>query len=516
VAVCNRRAIELLDLPGDLMAARPSVECILPLQWLWKAGAGALLDQPPLQACERKLPNGRIVEAHSSALASGGGWLTTLADITARRRAEEQVVFTAQHDALTLLPNRTVFRDKIEAAVAQAGRANPAAILFLDLDHFKAVNDTLGHPIGDVLLRMTADRLSTCVRELDTVARFGGDEFAVLQIGTQRAEDTAVLAQRILDILSSPYEIEGHTVSIGASIGVAMVPTDGSDPDTLLKNADIALYRAKDDGRGAYDRRLQERRKLETDLRAALLRKEFELFFQPQVDLASGEITGFEALLRWNHPTCGMMNPDEFIWLTEETGLIVELGEWALHEACHEAMTWPVDIRVAVNLSPVQFNSHDLVNSVVQALADSRLPAQRLELEITESVLLSHNAHNVGILHRLRELGVKVSMDDFGTGYSSLSYLRSFPFDSIKIDKSFIRDLPDDTNAAAIVKAITAMGTSLGMGIIAEGVERRDQLSRLQDEGCALVQGYLFSEPRPASDIPVLLKRFHTSNMLVS
>jgi predicted signal transduction protein with EAL and GGDEF domain len=374
-----------------------------------------------------------------------------------------------------------------------------------------------GHPVGDGLLRQVAERLSSCVRQLDTVARFGGDEFGVVQVGPDRVEDVATLAQRIIDVLSRPYEVDGYQVIIGVSLGIAMACTDGSDPDTLLKNADIALYRAKAEGRGVYrffapemDVRLQQRRKLELELHAALLNGEFELYYQPQLDLATERICGFDALMRWNHPTRGLVNPYEFIWLTEEMGLIVPLGEWALRQACREAMLWPYDVRVAVNLSPVQFNRHDLVRSVTKALADSGLPAQRLDLEITESVLLMHNAENLDILREMRALGVRISMDDFGTGYSSLSYLRSFPFDKIKIDQSFIRDLPHDKDAVAIVRAITALGTSLGMVTVAEGVERPDQLTRLRDEGCVEVQGYLFSVPQPASEIPGLLRRFHS------
>jgi diguanylate cyclase (GGDEF)-like protein len=422
----------------------------------------------------------------------------------------------ARHDALTLLPNRTVFRERVESAVAHASRATAAAVLFLDLDHFKSINDTLGHPVGDSLLCQVAERLSTCIRQLDTVARFGGDEFGVVQVGPDRVEDVATLAQRIIDVLSLPYEVDGHRVIIGVSLGIAMACADGSDPDTLLKNADIALYRAKAEGRGVYrffapemDARLQQRRKLELELHAALLNDEFELYYQPQVDLATNRICGFEALMRWNHPTRGLVNPYEFIWLTEEMGLIVQLGQWALRQACLEATRWPFDVRVAVNLSPVQFNRHDLVRHVREALAESNLPAKRLDLEITESVLLLHNAENLDTLRALRALGVRISMDDFGTGYSSLSYLRSFPFDKIKIDQSFIRDLPHDKDAAAIVRAIAALGTSLGMVTVAEGVERPDQLARLREEGCAEVQGYLFSVPQPASEIPGLLKRFH-------
>jgi diguanylate cyclase (GGDEF)-like protein len=536
VAVCNRRAIELLELSADVMEVRPHFDTVPPLRLLTdgfarsgprdvdteadadtNAGATCIADSPdPPHSYERELPNGRTVEVHSGKLAGGGGWMATFEDITARRHAEQQVVFMARHDALTLLPNRTTFRERVETAVVHASRATAAAVLFLDLDHFKSVNDTLGHPVGDGLLCQVAERLSSCVRQMDTVARFGGDEFGVVQVGPDRVEDVAMLAQRIIDVLSEPYEVDGHRVIIGVSLGIAMACADGSDPDTLLKNADIALYRAKAEGRGVYrffapemDARLQQRRKLELELHAALLNDEFELYYQPQLDLATNRICGFEALMRWNHPTRGLVNPYEFIWLTEEMGLIVPLGEWALRQACREAMLWPFDVRVAVNLSPVQFNRHDLVRRVTEALTGSGLPAQRLDLEITESVLLMHNVDNIGTLRELRALGVRISMDDFGTGYSSLSYLRSFPFDKIKIDQSFIRDLPHDKDAAAIVRAITALGASLGMVTVAEGVERPDQLARLREEGCAEVQGYLFSTPQPASEIPGLLRRFH-------
>jgi diguanylate cyclase (GGDEF)-like protein len=526
IAVCNRRAIELLDLPAALMGSRPFFEDVAPLRLLTEgperpgarpAESAGTADAPnPSRAYERELPNGRMVEVHRGPVSGCGGWMMTFEDITARRHAEQQVVFMARHDALTGLHNRNFFRERIETAVAHASRATAAAVLYLDLDHFKHVNDTLGHPVGDGLLRAVAERLSACVRQLDTVARFGGDEFAVVQVGPERVEDVVTLAQRIIDVLGKPYEIDGHHVIIGASVGIAMANTDGSDADTLLKNADIALYRAKAEGRGVYrffaaemDARLQERRILELELHRALIDDEFELFYQPLVDLATDRISSFEALLRWNHPTRGLVDPVEFIWLAEETGLIVTLGAWVLRQACQEAMTWPDDVRLAVNLSPVQFKRHDLVYDVTEALGGSGLPARRLDLEITESVLLTNNAEHVGILQELRALGVHISMDDFGTGYSSLSYLRSFPFDKIKIDQSFIRDLPHDKDAVAIVRAITAMGISLGMATVAEGVERPDQVAQLRDEGCAEVQGYLFSVPRPTSDIPGLLKRFH-------
>jgi diguanylate cyclase (GGDEF)-like protein len=519
VAVCNRRAIELLDLPADLMSHRPQLATVTPLRrFAEHAGCGRNAELP----YETELPNGRIIEIHHRNLLAGeDGWVATYEDITARRRAEQQVTFMARHDPLTLLPNRNAFCDTLQAVMAHANRPTAAAVLYLDLDHFKAVNDTLGHPVGDQLLCTVARRLSECVRQADTVARFGGDEFAVVQVGPDRAEDVAKLAQRIVDTLSSPYEIDGQQMIIGVSLGIALATIDGSDPDTLLKNADVALYRAKADGRGLYrffepemDARLQERRRLELELRDALTNEQFELFFQPQVELSSGRICAFEALLRWHHPTRGYIAPNEFIWLTEETGLIGQIGQWALRHACREATGWPGDVRVAVNLSPAQFNHHDLVRDVTEALEASGLPPCQLDLEITESVLLIHSAENIAVLRALHDLGVNISMDDFGTGYSSLSYLRSFPFDKIKIDQSFIRDLPHDEDAAAIVRAITALGNALGMGIVAEGVERADQLARLCDEGCNVVQGYCFSVPRPASEIPAMLERLYSPESL--
>jgi diguanylate cyclase (GGDEF)-like protein len=528
VAVYNARAIDLLDLPPDLMAERPLLAELAALQ----AGDGilALMDEAlqmptraddpeapltpsPLQSGEHLMANGRIVEMRCVPLAAGGV-VATFDDITARRHAEQQVAFMARHDGLTRLPNRVAFVERLEQAIADAGRGNLAAVLCVDLDHFKEVNDTLGHPVGDCLLRAVADRLGACVRQVDMVARFGGDEFAVVQANPERVEDVALLARRIIEMLSLPYQLDEHQVVVGASVGIALIPADGADPDTLLKNGDIALYRAKSDGRGifrffapAMDARLQERRRLELDLQHAMTHQEFELFYQPLIDLAEDRICGFEALLRWHHPTRGLLESKQFVPLTEEMGLIVPLGEWALREACREAAGWPDDVRVAVNLSPVQFRYRDLVHTVTAALQESGLPGRRLDLEITEAVLLQNSEEVLGILHGLRELGVRISMDDFGTGHSSLSYLRSFPFDKIKIDQSFVRDFPGSADAAAIVRALARLGSSLGMATTAaEGVETDEQLARLRAEGCTEVQGYLFSQPRPASEVPSLLQ----------
>ena len=528
VPVCNARAIALLDLPAEQMAERPALGELAAVQ----AGDGvfALLQEalrPPapgdnplsagasatLRRGEYRLPDDRIIEVRCVPVAAGG-IVATFDDVTARRQAEQKVAFMARHDVLTGLPNRVAFVERLEQAIARAGRGSLAAVLCLDLDHFKDINDTLGHPVGDSLLRAVADRLAACVRQVDLVARFGGDEFAVVQATPERVEDVGLLARRIIEVLSTPYELDGHQVAVGVSIGIALIPADGADPDTLLKNADIALYRAKSDGRGVYrlfapamDARLQERRRLELELQRAVANHEFVLFYQPLVDLTEDRICGFEALLRWNHPTRGLLEPKEFVALTEETGLIVPLGAWALHEACREAAGWPDEVKVAVNLSSVQFRYHDLVQTVAAALEESGLPGRRLDLEITETVLLQNSEEVLGILHGLRALGVRISMDDFGTGYSSLSYLRSFPFDKIKIDQSFVRDLPDSVDAAAIVRAVTSLGSSLGMATTAEGVENIDQLARLRSEGCTEVQGYFFSKPRPAEEVPELIRR---------
>jgi len=528
VAVCNARAIDLLDLAPELLAKRPPLAELAGLQGddgvfasmektlRGRAPAHESAAAPPaapLQSGEHHLANGTIVDVRCVPLVAGG-FVATFDDVTARRHAEQQIVFMARHDVLTRLPNRVSFVDRLEQAIAHAGRGSLAAVLCLDLDHFKDINDTLGHPVGDQLLRAVADRLTACVREVDLVARFGGDEFAVVQAAPERVEDVGLLAQRIIEVLSLPYELDGHQVVVGASIGIALIPADGADPDTLLKNGDIALYRAKSDGRGVFrffapamDARLQERRRLELDLQHAMTHHEFELFYQPLIDLAEDRICGFEALLRWHHPTRGLLEPKQFVPLTEEMGLIVPLGAWALREACREAAAWPDDVKVAVNLSPVQFRYRDLVHMVATALEDSGLPARRLDLEITEAVLLQNSEEVLSILHGLHALGVHISMDDFGTGYSSLSYLRSFPFDKIKIDQSFVRDLSDNTDAAAIVRAVARLGSSLGMATTAEGVETGDQLARLRAEGCTEVQGYLFSKPRPASEVAGLLQR---------
>jgi diguanylate cyclase (GGDEF)-like protein/PAS domain S-box-containing protein len=443
-------------------------------------------------------------------------FLVTIIDVTERRKAEAKISYMAHHDALTDLPNRLMFQQRLQHTVEQCNRTDrKAAVLCVDLDMFKSVNDSFGHPIGDRLLQQVAQRLKSALGASDLAARLGGDEFALILDPISEPTEVGDRATRLISALSAPYDVDGLELTVGASIGIAIAPLDGDSSEALLKNADMALYRAKADGGGAHhffememDRQAQLRRTLEADLRHALSHGEFELHYQPLVNLSADRITSFEALLRWPHPVRGMVSPAEFIPVAEDIGLIVPLGEWVLRTACADAAQWPADVSVAVNLSPVQFKSKNLVPSVIGALAHSRLPADRLELEITESVLLAETDANLQTLHQLRELGVRISMDDFGTGYSSLSYLRSFPFDKIKIDRSFIRDLPDRADCIAIVRAISGLARSLSIATTAEGVETREQLEQLRAEGCTEVQGFLFSPARPASSVAALLVRF--------
>jgi diguanylate cyclase (GGDEF)-like protein/PAS domain S-box-containing protein len=435
--------------------------------------------------------------------------LVAVVDVTERKNAEARIAYMAHHDALTDLPNRVLFHERLNELLGRVRRNGESlAVHCLDLDHFKGVNDTLGHPIGDELLKAVAQRLGKCLRDSDMVARLGGDEFAVVQFPLNGPHEASTLATTLIEVVSKPYEVHGHEFVVGASIGIALAPDDGEEADVLLRNADMALYRAKAEGRGTahffepeMDRRIQARRMLELDLRKAFANGEFELYYQPLVNLDTDTVSGFEALLRWRHAERGMIAPAEFIPLAEEIGLIVPLGEWVLRKACSEAMRWPRELKVAVNLSPAQFRSRGVVKAVLTALAYSRLPPERLELEITESVLLGETEVNLATLHQLREIGVRISMDDFGTGYSSLSYLRCFPFDKIKIDRSFVSELAERPDCVAIIRAVAGLGMSLGIATTAEGIETREQLERVRAEGCTEVQGYLFSPPRPASEL---------------
>jgi diguanylate cyclase (GGDEF)-like protein/PAS domain S-box-containing protein len=459
-----------------------------------------------------ELPDGRIIAVLNHPMVDGG-WLSTHDDITERRRAEQKIAHMARHDALTDLPNRVLFRERLADALTGIARGSKLAVLYLDLDRFKGVNDTLGHPVGDELLKVVAERLRHSVRETDTVARVGGDEFAVIQTDVGEPMDTALLARRLGEAVRAPYDLAGHAVLVDTSIGIALAPSDGVEPDGLLKAADMALYGAKADGRGTYrffeagmDMRMKARRELEIALRQALAAGQFDLHYQPQVNVDDRRITGCEALLRWNHPERGMISPAEFIPVAEEIGLIIPLGEWVLRKACIDAAQWPDDVRIAVNLSPIQVTNQNLVPVVVSALATAGLSARRLEIEITESVLMRNTEKTMATLHQLRELGVHISMDDFGTGYSSLSYLRKFPFDKIKIDRSFISGLPDDNESIAIVRAVAGLAQNLNMIATAEGVETTQQLEAVRALGCVEMQGYLFSPPRPLAQLAPLFE----------
>jgi len=455
----------------------------------------------------QELVNGRII-AISHQPMDDGGWVATHQDITDLRRVEAEVDHLAHHDALTGLPNRAMFRSRVQEALLRVSRGEDVAVMSLDIDRFKTVNDTLGHPQGDKLLKMVAKRLRSCVREADTIARLGSDEFAIVQVGAEQPMEATALAQRICEVIKRPFDLDGQQALVGASVGITMAPVDGENPDLLLKNADMALYGAKRDACGNFrffepemNSKVKSRRELEIDLRKGLEQGQFELHYQPLQNLETGCISGLEALLRWRHPERGFVSPAEFIPLAEDIELIVPLGEWVIRQACADASLWPDTIKIAVNVSPVQFAKGNIVPIVMSALGSSLIDPRRLELEITESVLLNNSQSTLNTLHQLRSLGVRIAMDDFGTGYSSLSYLRSFPFDKIKIDGSFIQDLSNNEDALAIVRAVASLGKSLGMTTTAECVETIEQRDCVAKEGYDEIQGYLFSAPCPAEEI---------------
>jgi diguanylate cyclase (GGDEF)-like protein len=532
------RALSLLDvLEGSAVLAPAAVQRVHEACLAAVATSGAHASEYKSTIPASSGPAPRLFAVQVARL-DDGHWMASFEEVTARQTAEASAIEQAMHDPLTGLPNRELFQRRVVAALTgaaligaalteatQDGDAAPddtgpddtgPAALLVDLDRFKAVNDTLGHPVGDALLRLVAKRLRSVLRPCDVVARLGGDEFALLVPPFPEPVNLAQLAKRIVDVLGRPYLIDGHLVNIGASVGVALAPRDGREHSQLLRSADLALYHAKASGRSTWsffaphmDARALARRSLEIDLRKALALREFELHYQPQVDLETDSIVGFEALLRWRHPGRGLVSPADFIPLAEEIGLIVPLGEWVLREACRQAARWPDGMSVAVNVSPHQFtDTARLVSLVAQSLASSGLPGRRLEIEITESVLLRHEQAVLAALHRLRAMDVRVAMDDFGTGYSSLSQLHSFPFDKIKIDRSFVTDRDDTVSQAAVIRAITALGASLGMSTIAEGVETSDQLARIRAEGCTSVQGYLFSQPVPVEEVAGLIAGF--------
>lgn len=436
-------------------------------------------------------------------------------EMAQREKSQATIAHLAHHDALTGLGNRLLFHEQLGEALQHKQRhGGELAVLFVDLDGFKTINDTLGHGTGDAVLKHLAARLKNALREGDKIGRLGGDEFAIIQIGNEQPKDATALATRLIEVVQTPFSIDKHRLVIGASIGIAVAGGDYQDSTQLLRAADLAMYRAKADGRGRFrffeaelDRQLQQRRELEIALRTAVESDALEIHYQPLVNVRTGRISGFEALSRWKDPTRGFVPPSDFIQLAEEIGLIGIIGERVLKRACAEAARWPQHISVAVNLSPAQFQGGQLIATVKDALAASGLAANRLELEITESIFLQGSESNLALLGQLGELGVKIAMDDFGTGYSSLSYLRSFPFHKIKIDKSFIRDLSTSQSSVAIVRAVCGLARGFGASTTAEGVETDDQLTQIQAEGCTEVQGYFFSKPLPASDIPALLAR---------
>ena len=471
-----------------------------------KAGAYAELHETNTQLEQRVSERtARLLEANRK----------LAAEIAHREESDARSQYLAYHDSLTGLGNRLLFKEQLEQAIAEGANIQSSlAVLFIDLDGFKSINDTLGHSIGDLLLNSIASRLRNALQETDRIARFGGDEFAILQSTGQQPQSAIALASSIVDLVVSPCVIEGHQITVGASIGIVTEQADKCDPDDLMKSADLAMYRAKLDGRGTYrvfdlemDTLAQARRLLEINLRNAFVYNEFSLVYQPLVTLNTGRVTAFETLLRWHHPQRGNISPAVFIPVAEEMGLIVQLGEWVLRQACAEAATWPEEIRVAVNLSPAQFSKGNLVSAVINALAAAGLSPDRLELEITESVLLEKSDHNFAVLDQLHALGVRISMDDFGTGYSSLSYLHRFPFNKIKIDKSFIDNIATKPQSAAIVRAVIEMAKAFGISTTAEGVETSAQLAELRVLGCTDIQGYLFSKAEPPDCVPALLTR---------
>ncbi len=523
LVVANQRYIEMFGVSTDVV--KPG--CTLPQLLQHRKETGSFAGDVG-EYCSNlygKLAQGKVFQKILDAADGGsiqvsyrplrrGGWVTTLEDITERRRVEERITHLAHYDALTDLPNRALFHEQLKRELARIVPGEQLAVLYIDIDEFKSVNDTLGHLIGDQLLKSVAVSLGHCVRGTDFVARLGGDEFAIVQTAVKTVDDVTDLATRVLDAIRKPVECLGHQVTTDASIGIALAPQHGADLDQILKNADLAMYAAKSAGRRTYrffepemDARVRARRILEMDLRQAIIDGSFEVYYQPSVSLKDNKIVGCEALLRWRHSERGMISPAEFIPVAEETGLIDELGEWVLTTACAEAATWPDDIKIAVNVSPVQFKSGTLALKIVAALAASGLQASRLELEITEAVLIRDDEAALAILHQLRAIGVRIALDDFGTGYSSLSYLQRFPFDKIKIDRCFVNDIAEPDGSSCIVQAVVNIAAARHMTTTAEGVETQQQFELLRALGCAEMQGYLFSPAKPAAEIRQLFNR---------
>jgi diguanylate cyclase (GGDEF)-like protein len=522
IIICNQRYIEMFGLSPDVVKQGCTMQRLIAHRKETGSFDGdvdefcnAIIRSVSLGKGTRQLteaPGGRAIEIVNQPL-KGGGWVATIEDITERTRADEKIAHMAHYDALTDLPNRVLFRERLEQALKAIRPGERLAVMYIDIDEFKSVNDALGHPIGDELLKGVADRLRGCLKATDVAARLGGDEFAVIQTAIKCQSETTHLVDCIYAAIREPFECTGHLITTDASIGIALAPGDGVDLDQLLKNADLALYGAKGDGRRTYrffeagmDARAKARRSLELELRQAINDGSLEAYYQPVITLDHGKVSCCEALLRWRHPERGMISPAEFIPIAEETGLINQLGHWVLQTACAEAANWPDDIRVAVNVSPVQFKSQTLALNVAAALAASGLAASRLELEITEAVLIRDDEVALEVLHQLRALGVRIALDDFGTGYSSLSYLQRFPFDKIKIDRSFVKDIASAVASSSIVEAVVNIAAASNMTTTAEGVETEQQKELLRVLGCTEMQGYLFSPAIPAVEIRQLLR----------
>jgi diguanylate cyclase (GGDEF)-like protein len=522
LVICNNRYLEMYDLSADQVRPGRSLLELLEMQVRNRTlvGEAEKLAENVLTATARRrstnwineLPDGRTISVRLHPIADGG-WVTTHEDISDRRDAERRIAHMVRHDTLTDLPNRVLLRERLAEALDAASPVQRTAVLYLDVDRFKAVNDDIGFAAGDEVLKALGIRLCACVGERSTVARVGGDEFAIVRTGISvGGSEAAALAARIGEAVRLPFHIEGRDVLVEASIGISIAPDDAAEPGEIIKNAELALQRAKVEGRGLarffeqeMDERMKTRRATETAIRHALATGEFSLYYQPVVSLADGRITGCEALIRWHHPERGEISPAEFIPIAEEMGLIVPLGEWVIRQACADARNWPDDVRVAVNLSPIQLLNPRLVPVVLNALAAGGIAASRLEIEITETALMQNTETTLSALHRLHALGMRISMDDFGTGYSSLSNLRSFPFDKIKIDRSFISGLPDREDSVAIVRAVASLASSLGMVTTAEGVETAAQMDRVRKLGVTEMQGFYFSRARPADFITRLL-----------
>ncbi|MHC1943289.1 EAL domain-containing protein [Bradyrhizobium sp. UFLA06-06] len=521
IIICNRPYIEMFGLSPDV--AKPGCTMHRLIAHRQETGSfdgdvddfcDAIMGNVKLGRATRQLtqaPGGRAIEIVNKPLPEGG-WVATIQDITERTRTENRIAHMAHYDALTDLPNRVLFRERLERALKAIRPDQQLAVMYIDIDEFKAVNDALGHQIGDELLRAIADRLRTCVGDTDVAARLGGDEFAVIQTVVRDQTETMQLLAAIYQAIRRPIECSGHLITTDASIGIAVAPADGLDIDQLLRNADLALYGAKSDGRRTYrffetgmDARAKARRSLELELRQAIADGSFELHYQPLLHLEEGQVSCCEALVRWRHPERGTISPADFIPIAEDTGLINDLGHWVLNTACREAMNWPEHVHVAVNVSPIQFKSQTLALNVAAALAATGLAPSRLELEITEAVLIRDDEAALDILHQLRELGVRIALDDFGTGYSSLSYLQRFPFDKIKIDRAFIKDLAGTGASSTIVQAVVNIAAASDMTTTAEGVETEQQRNLLRILGCTEMQGYLFSRPVSSAEIRKLL-----------